>query len=151
MRHKSTCIVTFFCCFLTVFTRSLYAFGNLPADEVRSLFSEQTVEGEFREGGKKHIDPNSVSAFYEPFVMYFSEAGTVRSIRGEIKKTGKWWVDEKGNHCVQWKGKKKGCAPITKEGSTYKKYKMRSGAGGGSRIKWVKTFIKFSPGNPNNL
>ena len=83
--------------------------------------------------------------------QYFSEAGTVRSIRGEIKKTGKWWVDEKGNHCVQWMGKKKGCAPITKEGSTYKKYKMRSGAGGGSRIKWVKTFIKFSPGNSNNL
>ena len=94
-----------------------------------------------------HSDPDGVSTFYEPFIMYFSEDGSVRSIRGEIKKTGKWRVDQKGNHCVQWKGKKEGCAPIIKEGRVYKKYMKR----GGSRIKWVKTFTKFSPGNPNNL
>ena len=147
MKNKSACIVTFFCSFLIIFASPLSAFGNLTAEEVRSLFSGQTVDGERREGSKIHSDPDGVSTFYEPFIMYFSEDGTVRSIRGEIKKTGKWRVDQKGNHCVQWKGKKEGCAPIIKEGRVYKKYMKR----GGSRTKWVKTFTKFSPGNPNNL
>jgi len=130
-----------------IYANPLFAFGALTAGEVRSLFSGKTVEGEFREGSKKHSEPDGVSTFYESFVMYFSEDGAVRSIRGEIKKTGKWRVDEKGNHCVQWTGKKEACAPIVKEGRVYKKYKKR----GGSRIKWVKSFTKFSPGNPDNL
>ena len=133
---------------LAVFSGPLFAFGNLSAEEVRALFSGQTVEGEFREGSKKHIDPSGINTFYEPFVMYFSADGAVRSIRGDAKKAGKWRVDEKGNHCVKWTGKKEGCAPITKEGRVYKKYKRR---GEGSRIKWVKTFTKFRPGNPDSL
>ena len=93
-------------CVLAVFSGPLFAFGNLSAAEVRALFSGQTVDGEFREGSKKHIDPSGVNTFSEPFVMYFSADGTVRSIRGGVKKTGKWRVDAKGNHCVQWSGKK---------------------------------------------
>lgn len=135
-------------CVLAVFSGPLFAFGNLSAAEVRALFSGQTVDGEFREGSKKHIDPSGVNTFSEPFVMYFSADGTVRSIRGGVKKTGKWRVDAKGNHCVQWSGKKEGCAPITKEGRVYKKYKTR---GSGSRIKWVKTFTRFRAGNPDEL
>ena len=148
MTYKRVCAVACCCSVLTVFSSSLFAFGNLSAAEVRLLFSGQTVDGEFREGSKKHIDPSGVNTFYEPFVMYFSADGTVRSLRGGIKKTGKWRVDEKGNHCVQWAGKKEGCAPITKEGRVYKKYKSR---GSGSRIKWVKTFTKFRAGNPDEL
>ena len=148
MKYKHACTIACFCSVLTVFSGSLFAFGNLSADEVRALFSGKTVEGEFREGSKKNIDPSGVNTFYEPFVMYFSAGGTVRSIRGGIKKAGKWRVDEKANHCVKWAGKKEGCAPITKEGSVYKKYKSR---GGGSRIKWVKTFTKFRSGNPDDL
>ena len=147
MKYRSACMVAFYCSFLMIYANPLFAFGTLAAEEVRSLFSGQTVGGERREGSKIHSEPAGVSTFYEPFIMYFSEDGTVRSIRGEIKKTGKWRVDQKGNHCVQWKGKKEGCAPIIKEGGVYKKYMKR----GGSRTKWVKTFTKFSPGNPNNL
>jgi len=148
MSYKRSCLVTLFSSLLTVFAGPLLAFGSLSAEEVRSLFSGQTAAGEFREGSRKHIDPSGVSTFYEPFVMYFSADGTVRSIRGEKKKAGKWRVDEKGNHCVQWTGKKEGCAPIVKEGRVYKKYMMRKGGG---REKWVKTFTRFSPGNPDNL
>ena len=148
MNYKDACTVVCFCCILAAFSSSLFAFGNLSADEVRALFSGKTLEGEFREDSKKHVDPSGVNTFYEPFVMYFSADGTVHSIRGGIKKAGKWRVDEKGSHCVKWTGKKEGCAPITKEGSVYKKYKRK---GEGSRIKWVKTFTKFRPGNPDNL
>ena len=148
MKYKHASTIACFCSVLTVFSSSLFAFGNLSAEEVRALFSGQTVEGEFREGSKKHIDPSGINTFYEPFVMYFSADGAVRSIRGDVKKAGKWRVDEKGNHCVKWTGKKEGCAPITKEGRVYKKYKRR---GEGSRIKWVKTFTKFRPGNPDSL
>lgn len=147
--YRPACVIAFCCSVITVFSSPLFAFGNLSAEEVRALFSGQTVEGEFREGTQKYVDPRGVSTFYEPFVMYFSTDGTVRSIRGgTAKKTGEWRVDEQGNHCVQWAGKKEGCAPITKEGRVYKKYMTKSG---GSRIKWVKTFTTFRPGNPDIL
>ena len=148
MKVTRVSIVVCFCAIFTAFSSPLLAFGKLSAEEVRALFSGKTVEGEFREGSNKRIDPDGVSTFYEPFVMYFSADGSVRSIRGGVKKKGNWRVDEKGNHCVQWSGKKEGCAPINKEGRVYKKYKMRSG---GSRTKWVKTFTQFRPGNPDNL
>jgi hypothetical protein len=148
MKYKHTAVTACYCLVSTVLPSPLFAFGNLSAEEVRALFSGQTVNGEFREGSRKHVDPNSVNTFYEPFVTYFSADGSVRSIRGGKKKTGKWRVDAKGNHCVQWTGKKEGCAPITKEGHLYKKYMIKPG---GSRIKWVKTYNKFTAGNTDNL
>ena len=147
MNCKYICTVALFSALLTVFAGPLFAFGSLSAAEVRALFSGQTAAGEFRAGNRKHIDPSGVSTFYEPFVMYFSTDGTVHSIRGKKKKAGKWRVDEKGNHCVQWTGKKEGCAPIIKEGRVYKKYMRKKGG----RDKWVKTYTRFRPGNPDNL
>lgn len=148
MQVKWFCAAACFCSVVTVFPCPLLAFGKLSAEEVHALFSGQTVEGEFREGNRKHIDPIGVNTFYDPFFMYFSPDGTVRGVRGGVKKNGKWRVDENGNHCVQWEGKKEGCASITKEGRVYKKYMIKSG---GSRIKWIKTFTTFRPGNTDNL
>ena len=148
MKHKSICLVMMLASFLSIFSTPLFALGSLSAEEVRSLFSGQTVDGERREGADSNTGLSALSGFPEPIVMYFSEDGSVRSIRNDKKKTGKWWVDEEGNHCVQWnKAKKKSCAPITKEGRFYKKYK-KSKFG---RTIWVKTFTKFRPGNPDNL
>lgn len=148
MKYKSACLVILFSSLLSIIATPLVALGGLPAEEVRSLFSGQTVEGERSEGADSYTGPSALDGFSEPFVMYFSEDGSVRSIRNEIKKSGKWWVDEEGNHCVRWKkAKKDSCAPITKEGRVYKKYK-KSKFGS---IKWVKTFTKFRPGNPDNM
>ena len=144
MKHKAACLLL---SLLAVPAATLSAFGNLSADEVRTLFSGQTVEGEFRGGTEKYLEPGGVDVFAEPFVMYFSGEGAVRSLRGGKKRKGTWRVDGKGNLCVQWKGKKEGCAPVTREGSVYKKYMRR----GGGRIKWVRTFNKFTPGNTGNL
>ena len=146
MKHARARGAACFCVFAVV-VAPLLAFGNLSAKEVRTLFSGQTVEGEFREGGMKYVEPNMVSTFSEPFVMYFSTDGAVRGIRNGKKKAGKWRVDGEGNHCVQWDGNREGCAPITREGRAYKKYMRKRGA----RIKWVETFTVFTPGNPGKL
>ena len=126
----------------------LHAADPLSADEVRELFSGNTVEGELREGTDVHVEPMGLSTFAEPFTTYFSADGTVRSLHGKKKPQGKWRVSESGDHCVRWKGKKKeACAPIIREGKVYRKYMKRRGG----RIKWVESYTKFTPGNPDNL
>lgn len=133
---------------LSALAAPLFAADPLAADEVRGLFSGNTVEGEFREGTDVHVEPSGLGTFAEPFTTYFSTDGTVRSLRGEKKIQGKWRVSESGDHCIRWKGKKKeACAPIIRERKVYRKYmKWRGG-----RIKWVRSYTKFTPGNPGNL
>jgi hypothetical protein len=133
---------------LSALATPLYAAGQLSADEVRQLFSGNTVEGEFREGTDVHVEPSGLSTFAAPFTTYFSADGTARSLRGKKKLRGKWRTSESGDHCVRWKGKaKEACAPIIREGKVYRKYMKRRGG----RVKWVESYTKFTPGNPDNL
>jgi len=119
-----------------------YAFDILSMDQVRSLFSGNTVEGDYMEG-RSH----SVMNFYkEPFINYFADDGNVYSVQGETRKSGSWRVTGEGELCINW-GDKKKCAPVYREGDHYKQY-MKNNKG---KIKWTNTYTTFTTGDTKSL
>ena len=133
----------FFLAIMLLATKSVYGFGNLSADEVRSLFSGNTVEGDYLEG-----QSHSVMNFYsEPFTNYFAGDGKIYSVRGKTRKSGDWRVSEKGYLCFSWEGKQEKCAPVYKDGDYYKQDMM----GKKGKIKWTKTYSTFIAGDTKTL
>lgn len=127
---------------------SLFAFGNLSADEVRTLITGNTATGERRQGVKGgQGEPGLVNTYAEKFTMFFAENGTVKRKIGEKHKKGKWRVTESGELCFQWKDKKEKCAAVYKDGKAYKRVTTKSSG----RVLWEITFISFIPGNKYNL
>ena len=124
-------------------TTPLYAISNLTADEVRSLFSGNTVEGDYREGASQGV----MNFYLEPFTSYFAADGKVFSVRGKHRKSGVWHVTEKGYLCFAWHGRKEKCAPVYREGDHFKQDMM----GKSGKIKWTKTYTGFSPGDAKAL
>ena len=113
MRTYHLFIRAFIIAIMLLTAQSSYAVDNLSPDEIRSLLSGNTVEGERVEGVKQ-----GVTNFYsEPFISYFGEDGKVYSVSGKKKnkKSGIWSVNYKGHLCITWKDKKEKCAPIYKE------------------------------------
>ena len=139
-------VIIFF--ILCLSSSHLFASNNLSADEVRKLFTGNTTEGERREYEKPGGGfSGKLINFAELSVSYYAEDGTVTNQIGEQKNTGKWRVTESGELCTEWEGKEEKCAPVYKEGDTYKrviKNKM------GRNLREIK-YIKFIPGNENDL
>ena len=124
------------------------AFGTMPADEVRTLVTGNSVEGERREGVAMGIGPPTMLENYaEGFVIFFAKKGIVKYKAGDTRNKGKWRVTDNGKLCLKWKGEKEECAPVHKEGKVYKRAtKNRIG-----RVLWEFKFIRFTPGNEHNL
>jgi hypothetical protein len=98
----------------------LNAFGNLSADEVRKLFTGNTVEGERREyGGWGTGFAHTLSNFAEKTLSQFAQDGTLNEQVADQHKTGKWHVNENGDLCVELEGRKEHCAPVMKQGDYY--------------------------------
>jgi len=110
----------------------------LSGDEVRALFSGKTVKG-YHE--KKEY----------PFTSYYEPSGTFRSYQdgATVPRSGRWWVNDSGDICIQWKGEPQSfCRKmITNDKGDYWKVLVKSG---GKRILIV-TFESFVDGNVNNL
>ena len=134
--------------FLCVTGSHLFAFGNLTADKVRTLFSGNTTEGERREGIPPGLGPpNMTENYVEEFKIFFAENGTAKIKIGDKRGTGKWSVTDSGELCLKWKEKKKRCAPVYKSGKVYKRAtKRRMG-----RVRQELVFIRFAPGNVHDL
>lgn len=131
-----------------VFSCQSLAFGQMSAAEVRALFSGNTVEGERRDGGVPGIDaPNKIEEYATKFIAYFDNDKTVKKKTSSKPKMGKWRVTDKGNLCIEWKGKKEKCAPVHKEGKLYKRVvERRSGF-----VLFELSYIRFIPGNKYGL
>jgi len=131
-----------------VFSSQTLAFGGISADEVRTLFSGNTVEGEQRAGGVPGVDaPNKIENHATAFIVYFDKNGTVKKKTGGKPKLGKWSVTSNGKLCITWKGKKEKCAPVYKEGKIYKRViERKSGF-----VLMELTYVRFTPGNEYNL
>ena len=144
-----TCQLFIRICFIAIMlltTQSLYAADNLSSDDIRSLFSGNTVEGGRIEGAKQGV----MSHYSEPFVSYFRDDGKVYSVTGKKKKkkSGVWRVNEKGHLCIIWKDKKnEKCAPIYKDGEHYKQNII----GTKGKIKWTNTYSTFTAGDTASL
>lgn len=85
-----------------------YAGRPLSVEEVKSLLTGKTVHAYSH---KKDL----------LFVIYFAPDGV--SYHTDMKGnpyTGKWWIDEKANHCVESKNFS-GCYPIHDNGGVYQK------------------------------
>ena len=134
--------------FLCVFGSRLLAFGSMSADDVRTLFTGNTVEGERRDGGVPGIDaPNKIEEYATKFIAYFDNDKTVKKKTNSKPKMGKWRVTDKGDLCIEWKGKKEKCAPVHKEGKLYKRVvERRSGF-----VLFELSYIRFIPGNKYGL
>jgi hypothetical protein len=105
---------------LVFFSSHLYAFGNLSADEVRQLFTGNTVEGERREYGAPGTGfAHKLNNFAEKTVSQFAQDGTINEQIGGQHKTGKWRVDDHGELCVELEGRDEHCAPVMKQGGSY--------------------------------
>ena len=138
MHTHQAFIRAFFSAIILLATIPSYASGNLSADEIRSLFSGNTVEGDYVEGRSQ-----GMSSFYsEPFVNYFADDGKVYSVKGKTNKSGVWRATEEGL-CINWNNTKENCAPIYKEGDHYKQQKKTNTG----KIKWSKTYTTFTPGD----
>ena len=131
-----------------VFSSQSLAFWKMSADEVSTLFSGNTVEGERRDGGVPGIDaPNKIDDYATAFIAYFEKNGTVKKKTSSKPKLGKWSITDDSELCVRWKGKKEKCAPVHKEGKVYKRViKRRSGF-----ILMELRYIHFTQGNKYNL
>jgi hypothetical protein len=105
---------------LGISSSHLYAFGNLPADQVRQLFTGNTVEGERREYGAPGTGfAHKLNNFAEKTVSKFEQDGTLDEQVGDHHKTGKWHVDDNGDLCVELEGREEHCAPVMKQGGSY--------------------------------
>jgi hypothetical protein len=126
----------------------LFAFGNMSAEEVRTLFTGNTAEGNRREGARLGSGPsNALENYAEVFVIFFSKKGIAKYKVGDERKKGKWYVTDSGKLCLKWKGVKEDCAPVYKDGKVYKRAtKNKIG-----RVLWELEFIRFTPGNKSNL
>jgi hypothetical protein len=145
---KKYSINVFLLLFLYLFSSHLLASSNMSADEVRNLFTGNTVEGERREFEKPGRGfTGKLINFAEKFVSYYAEDGTVKQQIGEQQKTGKWRVTESGELCTGWEGKEEKCAPVYKEGDIYKRVTKNNKG----RQLWEIRYIRFIPGNENNL
>lgn len=84
---------------------------QLKAEEVRSLFSEQTVVSE-------NVKTGTIS------ISYYTKDGKVRQLRNDSVRTGKWRVEKNGQKCMRMQSKKKSCRVVKLDtDNTYRKYK----------------------------
>jgi len=142
MHTHNTFIRAFFTAIILLATIPSYAFDNLSADEIRSVFSGNTVQGDYLEGRKQGM----TNYYSEPFTNYFADDGKVYSVKGKTKKSGDWSATEEGL-CINWNDTKEKCAPIYKEGDHYKQQKKNNIG----KIKWTKTYTTFTLGDINTL
>ena len=117
MKHT---VATILFLILGLASRYLYSSEHLSADEVRKLFTGNTVESERREYGTPgtytvHI----LNTFAEKSISQFAQDGTLDQQVGNQHKMGKWRVDDNGDLCVQLEDREEHCAPIVKQDNSY--------------------------------
>jgi hypothetical protein len=125
-----------------------FAFGKLPPEEVRTLFSGNTVETERRDGGVPGVDsPDRIENFATTFSLYFDTDGTIKKKTDGNPKAGKWRVTDDAKLCMEWKRKKEKCGHLHKQGNTYKRVIRRKNG----FILYEHTYVDFVPGNKYGL
>ena len=106
----------------------------LGADEIRALFSGQTVKSvTFSKGRVSDI--------------YYMASGELRQLRNGKVRSGTWRVQKKGRLCLQIEDNDENCRAIVKAGNTYVKYIVSKDG----NHRPVVRYISFTPGNPLNL
>lgn len=119
---------------LLLFTQAAPAAETLNADQVKTLFSGKTVEYLHERLDFK-------------FVVYHAPDGSLRGTReGEPMSELQWSVNERGELCIAYGGKKR-CQPLMKDDGVYKKYAV----GKDGQKKTVVTYQRFIDGNPNDF
>jgi hypothetical protein len=147
-RHMKYLVNVFLLLLLGVSGSHVLAFGNMSADEVRTLVTGNSAEGDRREGARLGSGPsNALENYAEGFVIFFAKKGIVKYKAGDKRNKGKWHVTDGGKLCLKWKGEKEGCAPVHKEGKVYKRATINKIG----RVLWEFEFIRFTPGNEYNL
>ena len=117
MKHPVNTILILMLCISSSY---LYASDHLSADEVRKLFTGNTVESERREYGTPGTYTAQIlNTFAEKTISQFAQDGTLNGQGGDQHKTGKWRVDDNGDLCVQLEGREENCAPVMKQGKSY--------------------------------
>lgn len=126
----------------------MHAIGGISANEIRTLFSGNTVEAERRDGGIPGIDPtNKIENYATAFIIYFGNDGTLKIKTGGKPKTGKWRVTGEDELCTKLKGKKEKCAHVHKDGTAYKRVVKRTSG----HVLFEHSYIRFTPGNEYGL
>ena len=99
MKHAFNILLLLFLC---VFGNHSLAFGSLSADEVRTLITGNTAEGEQRDGvASGHGPENMTENYAASFVFFFASNGTVKYKTGGDRITGKWHVTDSGKLCLK--------------------------------------------------
>lgn len=119
---------------LMMIAPAISAEETLNAEQVKALFSDKTVEYRHDKLGFE-------------FVVYHAPDGTLRGTRdghpmGELQ----WSVNDSGEICIAYKGKKR-CHPIMNDDGMYKKYTVDQN--GNKKI--LLTYRRFIDGNPNDF
>ena len=125
-----------------------FAFGKLTTEEVKALFSGNTVETERRDGGVPGIvSPDRVENFATTFSLYFVTDGTLKKKTDGNPRIGKWRVTGDAKLCMEWKRKKEKCGHLHRQGDTYKRVIRRKNG----FILFEHTYMDFTPGNKYGL
>lgn len=99
--------------FLLMVAWSAICFAEtLTPEQIRLLIENMTVEG-----------ADLRSQHTAGFRRFFSPDGSVIERRAGDEHTGRWWINDKGQHCVQWSTEKTPhCHFIEKEEKGFRKY-----------------------------
>ena len=125
-----------------------FAFGRLAAEEVKTLFSGNTVEVERRDGGVPGVDePDRIENFAATFSLYFDDDGTLKMKTAGQPAVGKWRVSGDAKLCMEWRRKKEKCGHVHKQGNVYKRVIRRKNG----FILFEHTYTGFTPGNKHGL
>jgi len=86
--------------------------GALNADEIRSLFSGNSVTGKPKDEGHE--------IFY-----YFASNGELSEVHNGWQTGGTWTVRDDGRLCMDLEGESRDCRMITREGGKYSQYAVK--------------------------
>jgi hypothetical protein len=128
---KSLLLYLFAC--LTIVSNNVFAERILSAQEVTSLFSDQTYIA-------------SIPSRNIQMTIYANPNGTLFGMQNGHKFTSKWSVNDKGEICVSYKNKMS-CRIVMEDKGVYKKYKVNDK---GEKVILV-VYQSFASGNIHNF
>jgi len=121
---------------LTGFSFTTIAAEYLGTEDVNQLISGNTVDA-------KNIKRGTTS------ITFFQPDGTFRQLLDGKPGKGTWSVETDGSLCTNREGWGSGCRKISKDGDTWKLYKIPKNTMKSREHK--KTYTRIRTGNPDNL
>ncbi len=101
--------------------------GLLSAVQIKQLFSGKTVTAEIE--GKNRTQ-----------LFYFASNGKVQRIRKGWQKNGTWKVRKDGRLCITYKGSRRDCRIIVKQGDRYQQYAVKKDGNNRYEITYTEFF-----------